>query len=241
MAVGWSEKWASLDGWLTETGTKSGELQQYVATGQHRIVTSGTSKNLRITASRQDDNSWKSALLRSKPERYIDMTVPGTLTVRVKCPFLPGIWPAVWLIGERSWMSGADRVGWPGCGEVDLLEIPGVKRQGSLPLLHGNMHSAASGGGRCQAAKPIGYRNITEWLTVGLNIEPNKLSWTIDGSVRAMWEPMAGQLWPFGTGLGQSQRAGVLLNVAVGGWADDLTDGTPDAYMEVGEIRYAPA
>lgn len=239
--TGWSEKWASLDGWLTEVGTKNGEVQTYVAEGQHQIVTSGTSRNLRITASRQLDNTWRSALLRAKPERYIDMTVPGTLSVRVKAPYLPGIWPAVWLIGERSWMTGADRVGWPECGEVDILEIPGVKREGRQPLLHGNMHGLRDTGKRWDVATPVGYRGLPGWLTVGLEIAPGALTWTIDGIPRALWREEPGRLWPFGTGPRQSQRAGLILNVAVGGWANDLTDGTPDASMEIGEVRYTAA
>lgn len=242
MTAGWSERWDNLDGWLTETGPRKDELQVYVPEGQHQIVTAPSgSRNLRITAARQPDGGWRSALIRSRPERYVDMTTPGTLTVRVRAPYLPGIWPAVWLIGERSWLSGVDRLDWPACGEVDLLEIFGVKRQGNLPLLHGNMHGATTTGERWQGTAPIGYRGITDWITVGLQIAPDSLTWTVDGSARKTWQPAPGRIWPFGVGRSQSPRAGLLLNVAVGGHAGAPSDGTPDASMEVGEIRWTAA
>lgn len=239
-AVGWSERWDDLDGWLTETGTRRDELQTYVAEGCHEIVTAGGYRNLRVTARQDEAGQWRSALLRSRPGRFVDMTTPGTLTVRVRVPLLPGAWPAVWLIGERSWAEGDSRVAWPACGEVDLLEVPGVRAREGAPLLHGNMHGATEVGTRWQCEAPIGYPGLPGWVTVGLQIAPGSLTWTVDGRARKTWRPAAGRLWPFGTGPGQSPRAGLLLNVAVGGWGGVPVPGLP-AVMEVGEIRYTPA
>lgn len=44
----------------------------------------------------------------------------GRIEVRAKLPYGGGIWPAIWMMGE-------DRasVGWPKCGEIDIMEFIG--------------------------------------------------------------------------------------------------------------------
>lgn len=39
----------------------------------------------------------------------------GRLEVRAKLPKIKGIWPAIWLLGKNKW-------GWPGNGEIDMME-----------------------------------------------------------------------------------------------------------------------
>lgn len=42
----------------------------------------------------------------------------GRMTARIKFPTGLGIWPAFWMLG-----SNAYQVGWPRCGEIDLMEL----------------------------------------------------------------------------------------------------------------------
>ena len=46
----------------------------------------------------------------------------GRFEANIKTPWGPGIWPAFWLIG-----SDVDTVGWPQCGEIDIMELRGQK------------------------------------------------------------------------------------------------------------------
>lgn len=60
---------------------------------------------------------------------------PGTrIDVRAKIPTGPGIWPAIWGIGTN--LRGPDRIPWPSCGEIDILEyfhkIPNSVSMGNL-------------------------------------------------------------------------------------------------------------
>ena len=41
----------------------------------------------------------------------------GTVEARIALPVGKGIWPAFWMLGENF-----DKVGWPGCGEIDIIE-----------------------------------------------------------------------------------------------------------------------
>mgnify|MGYP002354108787 FL=1 len=46
----------------------------------------------------------------------------GRFEANIKTPWGPGIWPAFWLVG-----SDVDTVGWPQCGEIDIMELRGQK------------------------------------------------------------------------------------------------------------------
>ena len=41
----------------------------------------------------------------------------GTVEARIALPVGKGIWPAFWMLGENF-----DTVGWPACGEIDIIE-----------------------------------------------------------------------------------------------------------------------
>lgn len=44
----------------------------------------------------------------------------GRIEVRAKVPEGAGVWPAIWTLG-----SDKDKVGWPTCGEIDIMEFWG--------------------------------------------------------------------------------------------------------------------
>lgn len=55
----------------------------------------------------------------------------GRIDIRAKLPIGQGIWPAFWLLG-----SNYPVVGWPQCGEFDIMEIVGQEPS----TLHGTAH-----------------------------------------------------------------------------------------------------
>jgi beta-glucanase (GH16 family) len=44
----------------------------------------------------------------------------GRLEVRAKLPQGQGVWPAIWMLGDNH-----TTVGWPSCGEIDIMEFVG--------------------------------------------------------------------------------------------------------------------
>jgi beta-glucanase (GH16 family) len=44
----------------------------------------------------------------------------GRIEVRAKLPHGKGVWPTIWMLG-----AGLPEVGWPACGEIDILEFVG--------------------------------------------------------------------------------------------------------------------
>lgn len=130
-----SSKWGydlGASGWGNE------ELEYYTSRPQNAVVKNGV---LRITALREDyqGSAYTSARLLSKMKfsfRY------GRVEARAKLPAGIGTWPAIWMLG-----NDIDKVGWPDCGEVDIMEHRGKEPGKIFGTLHYPGHSGGSGNG----------------------------------------------------------------------------------------------
>ncbi len=58
----------------------------------------------------------------------------GRVEVRAKLPTGNGTWPAIWMLG-----TNISQVGWPTCGEIDVMENVGFEPT----RIHGTVHTAA--------------------------------------------------------------------------------------------------
>lgn len=63
----------------------------------------------------------------------------GRIDVRAVIPEGQGIWPAIWMLG-----SNISEVGWPRCGEIDIMELVGHQPS----KLHSTVHYSDSSGNR---------------------------------------------------------------------------------------------
>ena len=87
-------------------------------------------KNLVIEAR---DDSWNghkytSARMVSKEKNSFGY---GRVDIRAKLPYGKGIWPALWMLGDNI-----DEVGWPACGEIDIMELIGDHPSKSHATVH---------------------------------------------------------------------------------------------------------
>eukprot|EP00966_Prymnesium_polylepis_P099324 2300341-Prymnesium_polylepis.1 len=50
--------------------------------------------------------------------------------MRGQLPYARAMWPAFWMLGTSEARSGSwgDVMGWPACGEVDILEVFGCDK-----------------------------------------------------------------------------------------------------------------
>ncbi len=60
----------------------------------------------------------------------------GRIEVRAKIPRGQGVWPAIWTLGTDK-----KQVGWPACGEIDIMEFIGKQPN----TIHGTVHYALAG------------------------------------------------------------------------------------------------
>ncbi len=100
------------------------ELQTYTNESKNVIIEDGV---LKITAI-AENGGYTSARLKS--ENLNEFTY-GRVEVRAKLPSAQGTWPAIWMLGANF-----DVVGWPDCGEIDIMEQTGQDKTKTSGALH---------------------------------------------------------------------------------------------------------
>jgi beta-glucanase (GH16 family) len=134
----------------------------------------------------------------------------------MKLPQGQGIWPAFWMLG-----TDIASVGWPACGEIDIMENVGFEPGIAHATIHGPGYSGAKGIG-APFSLPAGQRLADAFHVFAVEWETNVLRFYVDGQLYVTRTPASlpsGSRWVF------DHPFFVLVNVAVGGeWP-----GSPDA------------
>jgi len=146
----------------------------------------------------------------------------GRMEARIKIPRGQGIWPAFWMLG-----TNIDSVGWPTCGEIDIMENIGkTSDQGTD---HGTIHGPQGGGDYNGGGGVGGSYTLPGGAALADNFHifaiewtNNQIKWFLDTINYFTATPASlpgGATWVF------TQPQFFILNVAVGGnWP-----GYPDA------------
>lgn len=115
--------------WNYELGyVRNNELQKYTNSAENIRVKDGFCI---ITCRMEEDSAITSASITTKNKNDIKY---GRVEVRAQIPSALGSWPAIWLLGNN-----VKEVGWPACGEIDIMEHVGFD-----PLkVHANIHTKA--------------------------------------------------------------------------------------------------
>ena len=111
-----------------------------------------------------------------------------------------GIWPAWWMMGENM-----PSVGWPNCGEIDIMEQWDGENQNNMSIHGPNMTGdslTTNGPTNCW---------INQYHVYGLLWTPTNLTYYVDGVQEASYSQSSSPSWPF------NQPFFYLLNIAVGG------------------------
>jgi beta-glucanase (GH16 family) len=131
----------------------------------------------------------------------------GRFEARMQLPSGQGIWPAFWLLG-----GDVTAVGWPACGEIDIIEL-----QGQAPaVVHGTVHGPGySGGQGITSAHFVSGGDLTDAFHVyAVEWTPASIGFSVDDVIYFTVTPAqlpAGAPWVF------DHPFGVILDVAVGG------------------------
>lgn len=144
-------------------------------------------------------------------------TTYGRIEARLKLPRGQGIWPAFWMLGDNI-----DRVPWPACGEIDIMELIGHQPGTLYGTLHGPGYSGKHGLSQ-STVLPGGAALGDAYHVFAVDWKPGKIEWLLDGRVYRTLTPAdlpAGAKWVF-----DDAPFFLLFNFAVGG----LWPGYPDA------------
>lgn len=193
--------------WTFDIGTGNNgwgnqELQYY--TDRPQNISLDGEGNLVITARRELFGGMPFTSARIKTQGLFEQAY-GRFETRMKLPYGPGIWPAFWLLG-----SDIETVGWPNCGEIDIMELRGQQPN----LIAGTVHGPGYSGGN-SISKSFGFeqkRFDTDFHLFAVEWGVNYLRFYVDDILYQEIKPkdLSGR-WVF------DKPFFIILNVAVGG------------------------
>lgn len=210
--------------WSYDTGANgwgNNEMQNYVSDTQHAQIVAdpaaigGKALQILVTSDGQGikHGSFQSARLLTQGKFAFQY---GYVEARVRMPYGQGLWPAFWLLGTNL---GDPGVGWPNCGEIDIMESKGSKPGWNASSLHGPGYS---GGGCLTSAYtlPAGQQFKDKYHTFGLLWKRDFVQFFVDGVPFETRTPadIPGKAWAY------NHPFFLILNVAVGG----SFSGSPD-------------
>jgi len=185
---------------LGNSGWGNQELEYYTSRTNNALVAGSL---LHIIAQKEAYNgaSYTSARLKSQG---LFSRLYGRIEWRAKLPAGGGFWPALWLLG-----TNISTIGWPGCGEMDVMEANG----GYPGTVQGSLHSGSDETGFYYF--PTG-DSVTNFHTYTLDWGTNAFLFYVDGHVferQTNWSSAVGGAYPFPF----NQPFFFIMNLAVGG------------------------
>lgn len=116
--------------WVFDIGTDWGNQQLEYDTDRAENVSMDGNGNLAIVARKESyqGSGYTSARITTAgkfEQQY------GRFEARMKLPWGQGLWPAFWMLGNDYLTTG-----WPGCGEIDIMEYRGQQPT----VVHGSLH-----------------------------------------------------------------------------------------------------
>ncbi len=197
-----------------DSGWGNNELQSYTSNADNVIVEDGI---LKITA-KADGASYTSARIKSVD--LFEFTY-GRVEVRAKLPAAQGTWPAIWMLGANF-----ETVGWPTCGEIDIMEQTGQDKNTTLGTLHyPGMSGGNANGGATQVAT-----STSEFHNYSVEWTPDVIKIVVDGDV--FHTVINSDALPFNSDFF------FILNVAMGGsLGGDVDPAFTEDTMEIDYVR----
>jgi len=139
----------------------------------------------------------------------------GRVEARIQIPRGQGLWPAFWMLGDNI-----AQVGWPTCGEIDIMENIGKEPAIVHGTAHGPGYSGANGIGAPYTLSTGAFAD--NYHVYAVEWELNSIRWSVDGTQYFATTPAS---IPSGTTWVYDHPFFIIMNVAVGGgWP-----GNPDA------------
>ncbi len=173
------------------------ELQSYTDLAENIYLENGA---LHIVA--QQNPTYTSARILTEDKQEFQF---GRIDIRARLPYGQGIWPAIWMLG-----ANIGDVGWPKCGEIDIMEMIGSEPR----TIHGTVHYDNNGyqyTGRAKSiSPPESYSE--DYHVFSIVWDRNSIKWYVDyDEYFFVTKSSLGEGYPF------NNPFYFLLNAAIGG------------------------
>jgi beta-glucanase (GH16 family) len=206
--------------WIYDIGAGgwgNNESQYYTNRLDNAIVSNGTLKII-AKAETYSGSSYTSARLLSRTKFTFKY---GKIEVFAKVPVGAGTWPAIWMLGDNF-----TTVGWPACGEIDIME-----HKGSDPnRIHGSVHYPGFSGGNAVTATTLIQGAATSFHLYACEWSPQSIKFFVDGN---LFHTVANT-----SSLPFNQSFFILLNQAMGGiFGGAIDPAFSNATFEIDYVR----
>ncbi|MDP4276012.1 MAG: glycoside hydrolase family 16 protein [Bacteroidota bacterium] len=193
--------------WTNETANPrwvNNEWQRYTNGGNVKV----SKGKLKIEA-RYKNGEYTSGRINTRSKKTF---IYGIIEMKAKLPKGTGTWPALWMLGQND-----QAVGWPACGELDIMEHVG-KHPG---FIHTSIHNSSGYGqtpytGILQVKDPFNTYHI-----YGMEWTKDLISFYVDHKLSYCYRPDIKNKdnWPF------DKPFFLIFNIAVGGdWGGPVVD-----------------
>ncbi len=151
----------------------------------------------------------------------------GKIEARIKLPRFSGAWPAFWMLGNNINKG----VGWPKCGEMDIMEA--INNDNNV---YSNLHWDFQGGQADTKGTAHNVGDRTQYHVYGMEWDANRAKFYVDDTVIETYNITdSAEMQEF------RKEQFIILNLAIGGtWPGNNIDNSafPDrSTMEVDWVR----
>lgn len=160
----------------------------------------------------------------------------GRVDVRAKLPAGEGTWPAIWTLGKNVsevgayWQTqGFGTVGWPACGEIDIME----HGLASTNEINCALHTPSSNGNTINKANKMLTDVANTFYVYSVNWSPNQITFLVDDVPYYTYNPTTknDSTWPFY--LDQY----LILNIAMGGISGSIDPNFTEGSLVIDYVR----
>jgi beta-glucanase (GH16 family) len=212
--------------WIFEGGNNNGwgnnEQQYYKRNDPDNVIIEDGI--LKITLIKEKYNGYNYTSTRMTTFNKFDFKY-GKIEVRAKLPQGRGTWPAIWMLGKDY-----TNVGWPACGEIDIME-----HKGSEPgLIHGSLHTPSSHGDTTNTEIVSVDDVSTQFHDYEVIWTEEKIQFLVDDKLYYTYSPTNknSSNWPY------DDNFFIILNIAMGGnFGGSIDPNFSQSSMEIDYIR----
>ncbi len=182
-------------------GWGNGEAQYYTDRSENARLEDGMLV-IEARQERYEEAYYTSARLKTQGLQKFQY---GRIESRLRVPAGRGLWPAFWMLG-----SNFEEVGWPDCGEIDIMEYIGREPDLILGTIHGPGYSGALG---LSTWHRQDYDIADDFHTYAIEWDEEQITWFYDGVEYSTYtrSDVGEREWVF------DQPFFIILNLALGG------------------------
>jgi beta-glucanase (GH16 family) len=214
--------------WAYDVGPNNANMEQEFYTARPQNSGYDGQGHFLITALHEDYMGYQYTSAKFTSSGKYEPTY-GRLETRIKLPAGKGLWPAFWALG-----TNIGDVGWPACGEMDIMETVGDQ----LTMNHGSLHGPGYSGSSPLTGTftlPNGATFDDDFHVFAAEWEENVVRFYVDDNLYETRTPAdvpPGKKWVY------DHDVFMILNVAVGGtWPGDPDNSIFPRSMAIDYVR----